>query len=59
MEIQFPDGTRLRTASIRVRLLARGALVVLAVVVLFSAWFTIEPEEAGLVLRFGLYFSFA
>ncbi|MBP7674901.1 MAG: FtsH protease activity modulator HflK [Thermoanaerobaculia bacterium] len=55
MEIQFPDGTRLRTPSIPVRLLARGALVVLAVVVLFSAWFTIEPEEAGLVLRFGKY----
>ena len=55
MEIQFPDGTRLRTPSIPVRLLARGALVVLAVVVLFSAWFTIEPEEAGLVLGFGKY----
>ncbi len=55
MEIQFPDGTRLRTPSIPVRLLARGAIVVLAVVVLFSAWFTIEPEEAGLVLRFGKY----
>ena len=55
MEIQFPDGTRLRTPSIPVRLVTRAALGVLAFVVLFSAWFTIEPEEAGLVLRFGKY----
>lgn len=55
MEIQFPDGTRLRTPTVPVRLLARGALALLAVAVLFSAWFTIEPEEAGLVLRFGKY----
>ncbi len=55
MEIQFPDGTRLRTPSIPVRLLVRGALGVLAFAILFSAWFTIEPEEAGLVLRFGKY----
>jgi membrane protease subunit HflK len=55
MEIQFPDGTRLRTPSIPVSLVTRAALGVLAFVVLFSAWFTIEPEEAGLVLRFGKY----
>ena len=33
-----------------------GAIIALvAVIVLASSWFTIEPEEVGLVLRFGRY----
>ena len=32
-----------------------GALALLAVIILFSSVFTIEPEEVGVVLRFGKY----
>ncbi len=36
--------------------IAVRVLVILAVVVvLFTTWFTVEPEEAGLVLRFGRF----
>lgn len=55
MDIELPNGTRLRTPSLPGRLVARAALALVAFAVLFSAWFTIEPEEAGLVLRFGKY----
>ncbi len=55
MDIELPNGTRLRTPSLPGRLLARAALALAVFAVLFSAWFTIEPEEAGLVLRFGKY----
>jgi membrane protease subunit HflK len=33
--------------------LAAGALVVLVVVLLWSSWFTVQPEETGVLQRFG------
>ena len=30
-------------------------LGIIAVILLFSSWFTVKPEEAGIVLRFGKY----
>ncbi len=55
MENQFPNVLKFKPPNIPGGLVARGVLVVVALAVLFSAWFTIEPEEAGLVLRFGQY----
>ena len=55
MENQFPNVLKFKPPNIPGGLVLRGVLVVVALAVLFSAWFTIEPEEAGLVLRFGKY----
>lgn len=55
MENQFPNVLKFKPPNIPGGLVLRGALAVVALAVLFSAWFTIEPEEAGLVLRFGQY----
>jgi membrane protease subunit HflK len=55
MENQFPNALKFKPPNIPGGLIARGVLFVVALAVLFSAWFTIEPEEAGLVLRFGRY----
>lgn len=33
--------------------IATGALVVLALILLWSSWFTVQPEETGVVQRFG------
>lgn len=37
------------------RVVARVLLIAAAVIFLFTTWFTIEPEESGLVLRFGRF----
>jgi len=55
MESQLPNVLKFKPPNIPGGLVLRGVLVVVALVVLFSSWFTIEPEEAGLVLRFGKY----
>ena len=55
MENQFPNVLKFKPPNIPGGLVVRGVLVVVALAVLFSAWFTIDPEEAGLVLRFGRY----
>lgn len=55
MENQFPNVLRFKPPIVPGGLVVRGVLVLVALAVLFSAWFTIEPEEAGLVLRFGRY----
>jgi membrane protease subunit HflK len=55
MEIQLPNGLSFKTPTFPGRVVARAVLVIAALVVVFSSWFTIEPEEAGLVMRFGRY----
>jgi len=56
MENQFPNLLKsFKPPNIPGGLVLRGVLVVVALAVVFSAWFTVGPEEAGLVLRFGRY----
>jgi membrane protease subunit HflK len=55
MEIQLPNGLRLNVPSFPGHVVVRAVLGVAALAVLLSSWFTIAPEEAGLVLRFGRY----
>lgn len=55
MEIQLPNGLRFKPPSIPGNVVARAVLAVVALAVLLSSWFTVAPEEAGLVLRFGRY----
>ena len=55
MESQLPNVLKFKPPNIPGGLVLRGVLVVVVLAVLFSSWFTIEPEEAGLVLRFGKY----
>jgi membrane protease subunit HflK len=55
METQLPNVLKFKPPDIPGGLILKGVLGLVALAVLFSAWFTIEPEEAGLVLRFGKY----
>ena len=55
METQLPNVLKFKPPDIPGGLILKGILGVVALAVLFSAWFTIEPEEAGLVMRFGKY----
>ncbi|HEV8580905.1 MAG TPA: FtsH protease activity modulator HflK [Thermoanaerobaculia bacterium] len=53
MEIQIPNVRKFRPPPIPGRALTRVILIVIAAAFLFTTWFTIDPEEAGVVLRFG------
>ncbi len=49
-EIRIPNFPNIPRAMIR-----RGAVVLLVLIAVLSSFYTIEPEENGLVLRFGQY----
>lgn len=55
MDFEMPNVRRFRTPNLPGRIVFRVLIVLLAILFLFSTWFTIEPEEAGLVLRFGRF----
>lgn len=55
MEFQVPKVYRFRPPRMLGRLIGRAVLAVLVLIVLLSMWFTVDPEEAGLVLRFGRF----
>ena len=49
------DIPEIKIPQINVKLLQRGALLLLVVIAALTSFYTIEPEETGLVLRFGQY----
>ena len=55
MDFQAPNVYRFRPPDLKAGMVARILLIVAAVALVWSTWFTIEPEEAGLVLRFGKF----
>ncbi|HSN68048.1 MAG TPA: FtsH protease activity modulator HflK [Thermoanaerobaculia bacterium] len=55
MDFQAPNVYRFRAPDLKAGMIARILLVIAAVALVWSTWFTIEPEEAGLVLRFGKF----
>ena len=55
MDFEMPNVREFRPPHVPGRIVARVLLVFAAVLVLLSSWFTVEPEEAGIVLRFGRF----
>lgn len=55
MDFQMPNVREFRPPRVPGRIITRVLLIILVVVVLFTTWFTVEPEEAGIVLRFGRF----
>jgi modulator of FtsH protease HflK len=55
VEILIPKVRQFRPPPVPGRTIVRLIVVALAVVFLFTTWFTIDPEEAGIVLRFGRF----
>lgn len=53
MDIDLSNVRKFRAPSLPRRFVGRLLIIALAVVALSSTWFTIDPEEAGIVLRFG------
>ncbi|MFC1770468.1 FtsH protease activity modulator HflK [Candidatus Margulisiibacteriota bacterium] len=52
---QFFDINSIKIPKINPKLVGSVLFVALIVFILFSSWFTVEPEEVGVVLRFGKY----
>lgn len=50
---RIPDLSELRPPPGSIRMILTGVAIVLAAIVLWSSFYQIEPEEAGVVVRFG------
>jgi modulator of FtsH protease HflK len=55
MDIQMPNVRQFRPPRPPGRIVARVILLAIAAIFVFTTWFTVDPEEAGLVLRFGQF----
>jgi membrane protease subunit HflK len=52
-KFRFPDISDLRPPPGSMKMVLRGAIVVAALILLWGSFYQIEPEEVGVVLRFG------
>lgn len=55
MDFQAPNVYRFRPPDIKAGMVIRIVLIIAAVALVWSTWFTVDPEEAGLVVRFGRF----
>lgn len=55
MDFQNMNVRPFRPPRIPARTIGLAILAVFAIAILFTTWFTVDPEEAGLVLRFGRF----
>ena len=55
MDFEMPKVRQFRAPRVPGGVVLRVILGIIAVVILFTTWFTIDPEEAGIVLRFGRF----
>jgi modulator of FtsH protease HflK len=55
MDVQFPNVRQFRPPRVPGKIVPRLIVLLLALVIVSTTWFTIDPEEAGLVLRFGRF----
>jgi len=55
MDFQMPNVSQFRPPSVPVKTIGRVIAVLIALAIAFTTWFTVDPEEAGIVLRFGRF----
>jgi membrane protease subunit HflK len=55
MDIQIPNVRQFRPPRVPGKIVPRLIVLLLAFSLVSTTWFTIDPEEAGLVLRFGRF----
>ena len=51
----FKDFKNFKPPRVNLRAIGAAALIIIAAIFVFSTWFTVEPEEVGVVVRFGRY----
>ena len=55
MNFEMPKVRQFRPPRPPGRIVAKVIVILIAIVIAFTTWFTIDPEEAGVVLRFGRF----
>lgn len=55
MDFQIPNVRQFRPPRVPGKIVPRVIGLLIALVIVSTTWFTIDPEEAGLVLRFGRF----
>ena len=55
MDIQMPNVRQFRPPRVPGKIVPRLIILLLALILISTTWFTIDPEESGLVLRFGRF----
>jgi len=55
MDVQFPNVRQFRPPRVPGKIVPRLIVLLLALILISTTWFTIDPEESGLVLRFGRF----
>src|SRR5687767_10311307 len=55
MDFDMPNVRRFRPRPVSGLTVFRLLAILIAAILVFTTWFTIEPEEAGIVLRFGRF----
>ncbi len=55
MDFDMPNVRRFRPRPMSGLTVFRVLAILIAAILVFTTWFTIEPEEAGIVLRFGRF----
>jgi membrane protease subunit HflK len=55
MDFDIPNVRQFKRPQVPAQTVLRIVLILAGVALLLSTWFTIDPEEAGLVLRFGRF----
>ena len=51
----FKDFKDFKPPKINVKAVGWAIVIILVMILMFSTWFTVEPEEVGVVLQFGKY----
>ena len=55
IDFEIPMNVRQFRPRVPGKMIVRGLLILAALTIVFTTWFTVEPEEAGIVLRFGRF----
>ncbi|HYO78215.1 MAG TPA: SPFH domain-containing protein, partial [Thermoanaerobaculia bacterium] len=55
MDFDMPNVRQFRPPGINGRIVLRVVAIIAVVAFVATTWFTIDPEEAGLVMRFGRF----
>ncbi len=55
MDFEMPNVRQFRSPRVPGGIVLRVIGGIIAIAILFTTWFTIDPEEAGIVLRFGRF----
>ena len=55
MDFEMPNVRQFRPPRVPGGVVLRVIGIIIVIAIIFTTWFTVDPEEAGIVLRFGRF----